>query len=278
MRLRAMPTGTKSTSRRAAGAAGIAVLLALSACSGDGEEQTPAAEVEDEAPGEDPGDATPEQEASSAPDGVIETSSDEETADPSDEQPADPQDEAAAESEAPAPDPETSEGGPAPYPKGEDPCGHLIAEDLTEALGEEIVDTPGDDSSDLASQEERDEGKLVACHFPTDDPRALMLHVNWLRLEVDMPDEMPEDIAAEHKRAMHVNYAKGQDGVQEVEVPGVPEAYANVSEAFGSTQVHVFVPYDDAVLTTSLTGPLGSLDESDIPRAVSAAEVAIDAP
>lgn len=260
------------------------LLLAVTACSGQDEPTPTTAEAEEPAAGADEaasetGDAAPGETADDeAPDEEPRAGSDDGRETTSDEQAADQSEDAGAEAERSTADPGTSEGGPAPYPKGEDPCGHLIAEDLSEAIGREVVDTPADEASELAKQYEDADGDLIQCYFPTDNPRELMLAANWLRFEVDMPDEMPEDIAAEHQRALHVNYAKGQDGVQEVEVAGVPEAYSKVLNSMGKTSVNVYVPFDDAVLVASLIGPEGSLDESDIPRAASAAEVAIDAP
>lgn len=255
------------------------MLLALTACAGEDEptptptveaEESPAAGAEDAARTDEPAAATPDETSSTGPDETAGASSEQASTDSAED--------ASAESAAAPAESEAAEGGPAPYAAGEDPCAHLTAADLSEAVGREVVDTPTDEASELAKQFEDVDGDLIQCHFPTDDPRELMIHLNWLRLGVEMPEGMPEDIKTKHNRANHVNFATGQDNVQPVEVAGVPEAYSALEDALGSTHVKVYVPFDDALLIASLSGPEGSLDESDIPRAVRVAEVAISDP
>ncbi|WP_256840225.1 hypothetical protein [Ornithinimicrobium faecis] len=168
--------------------------------------------------------------------------------------------------------------GPAPYAEGQDPCKNVASEDLAEAVGHPLGERTEEGSNNVAEQLEESGGDLANCWYPQKDGDDAGLSIAWLRLGVDFPDEMPEDIRAEHERSRHVSYATVEDDVQEVAVPGVPEAYSRVFDFYNSTQVSVSVPFDDALLVATLVGDQGSLDESDIPRVVRAAEVAFAQP
>lgn len=271
----------RGAARRAMAITAGGALLVLAGCSGessqDAEDPPAAAQTED---GGADGSAATSDVAGPAPDAGEESAPapatpDEEAVTTAPQPPSGGGDDSAGATG------DTPEGfaGPAPYAEGEDPCAEVAAEHLTEAVESPLGELTDEGPQEVAKQLEESGGDAVMCAYPSegdaDDPA---VSINWLRLGVDFPDEMPQDVQAEQERALHVNFATGQDGVEEVAVSGVPEAYASVDNDWGHTFVNVYVPFDDALLVASLFGTEGTLDESDIPRAVQAAEVAMARP
>lgn len=271
----------RAAARRTLAITGGGLLLVLAGCSGessqDAEDPPAAAQAED---GGSDDNAAPSDAAGPAPDAGEESAPapaapDEEAATTAPQPPSGGGDDSAGVTG------DTPEGfaGHAPYAEGEDPCAEVAGEDLAEAVGSPLGERSDEGSGEVAKQLEQSGGDLVMCAYPTDgDADEPAVSISWLRLGVDLPDEMPQDVQAEHERSLHVNFATGQDDVEEVVVPGVPEAYASVKNDWGHTFVNVYVPFDDALLVASLFGTEGTLDESDIPRAVQAAEVAMARP
>ena len=151
-----------------------------------------------------------------------------------------------------------------------DPCSDLTPEDVGAVLGNEVA--VSDAAADLPMPEGVDSEGLVVCQYgPTarDDFGASM---HWLMPTADYPDEMPEEVQEEHEESWRTQMIGSGE---EIEVEGASAARVEIADALGLTHLTVKAIVGDVVLWSSVFGPEGTLDESDIPSAAELAELVI---